>query len=253
MPARPKNKLIELVESFQNALEVAATGGRFGEPDYARVRSELMEHPDVAGRLPSWVRTCRTSGQFWQFIKAKFATYAERRSFIWDEFRPILEHLERGHAPSDNSLSEVLEEFDWEHVQAAWKKALERRQADPDGAVTAASTLMETTCKHILDDQKVAYDPKADLPDLYKATAKSLNLAPEQHTEQVFKQILGGCHSVVQGLGSIRSKIGDAHGKVRKQLSAQPRHAELAVNLAGAMATFLIETLNHLRAMKPRS
>ncbi len=250
MAVRSKGDLLELVESFQNGLLAVATGGKFGDLQYGDVRRSLVENPEVATRLPRWVKTSRTSDHFWQFIKAKFSTYAERRQFIVDELLPVLEHLERGHSPSDQAVSDVLRNFDWQHVQAAWKKALDRRQADPDGAITAASTLLETTCKHILDDQGVEYDPKSDLPDLYKATAKCLNLAPEQHTEQVFKQILGGCHSVIQGLGSIRSKIGDAHGKVRRQASAQPRHAELAVNLAGAMSTFLVETLSHVKAKK---
>nr|WP_284508423.1 abortive infection family protein [Caballeronia sp. INML5] len=66
--------------------------------------------------------------------------------------------------------------------------------------------------------------------------------APDDHTEGIFKRILGGCQSVVQGLGSMRNKLGDAHslGPVRARPS--PRHAELAANLSGAMATFLVST-----------
>ena len=66
-----------------------------------------------------------------------------------------------------------------------------------------------------------------------------MNLAPSQHTEQVFKQILGGYHAV-EGLGVLRNRISDAHGQWKKPVCAAPRHAELAVNLAGALATFLL-------------
>jgi hypothetical protein len=97
-------------------------------------------------------------------------------------------------------------------------------------------------CKLILDDLGEKYDATADLPKLYKQASKSLNLAPEQHVEPVFKQILGGCASVVEGLGSLRNKLGDAHGQGKKRMKALPRHAQLAVNLAGAMSTFLVET-----------
>ncbi|WP_334364405.1 abortive infection family protein [Bradyrhizobium sp. AZCC 1578] len=46
--------------------------------------------------------------------------------------------------------------------------------------------------------------------------------------------------SVVEGLGSLRNKIGDAHGQGGKPVRPSARHAaQLAVNLAGAMATFL--------------
>jgi hypothetical protein len=40
----------------------------------------------------------------------------------------------------------------------------------------------------------------------------------------------------------LRNKIGDAHGKGGKPVKPSPRHAALAVNLAGTMATFLVET-----------
>jgi hypothetical protein len=71
---------------------------------------------------------------------------------------------------------------------------------------------------------------------------KQLNLAPSQHTEEAFKAILGGCHTVINGLSTLRNRIGDAHGQGGKPVKPSGRHAALAVNLAGAMAMFLIET-----------
>ncbi len=88
----------------------------------------------------------------------------------------------------------------------------------------------------------LSLDADEDLPKLYSKTAEILNLAPSQHTEPTFKAILGGCHTVVQNLGSLRNKVGDAHGQGRNPVRPAPRHAALAVNLAGSMATFLIET-----------
>lgn len=73
-----------------------------------------------------------------------------------------------------------------------------------------------------------------------------MNLAPSQHTEQQFKQILGGAESVVNGLSSLRNKISDAHaiGAVRARPSG--RHATLCVNMAGTMSEFLISTYEHM-------
>ena len=101
---------------------------------------------------------------------------------------------------------------------------------------------METVCKHVLDETQVTYDEHADLPKLYSLVASELNLSPSQHAERVFKQILGGCHAVVEGLGALRNKLSDAHGKGKAGVKPAPRHAELAVNLAGTMATFIIAT-----------
>jgi hypothetical protein len=156
---------------------------------------------------------------------------------------PLFDFLEqRNTAPADNVVSDVLKSFDSVGVHVVWNKALERRHTDPDGAITSARTLLETVCKHVLDETGGAYTDKDDLPALYRAVATTLNIAPSQQTEEAFKRILGGATSVVEGLGSLRNKIGDAHGKGKAAVRPGPRHAQLAVNLAGAMATFLVET-----------
>ncbi|EHH67710.1 abortive infection family protein [Gluconobacter morbifer] len=236
--------LLEKVEKFQMALICNATGdSRMDEETFSRLRQELLSDPTISSRLPDFVRRHRNNDQFWQFIKARYRTYLERRKYIWGGFRPTLDYLEAqatgvGVAP----MTEALEAFDPEHVSAIWQKALDRRLVDPDGAITAARTLLETVCKHILDDAGEAYSEKADLPKLWALTATLLNLAPHQHQEDAFKTILGNCQSVVNGLGSIRNKIGDAHGQGRRPIKPKPRHAELAVNLAGTMASFLVTT-----------
>ena len=92
--------------------------------------------------------------------------------------------------------------------------------------------------KFILDKNGASYDEHTELPKLYKAAAEKLNLAPSQHTEQIFKQILGGCQSVVEGLGALRNKLGDAHGGGQSRVKPSKRHAELAVNLAGNNGKF---------------
>ena len=89
---------------------------------------------------------------------------------------------------------------------------------------------------------KENYSDKDDLPKLYKTLAEKLNLSPDRQTEQIFKQILGGCQSVVNGLGSLRNKHSDAHGIVKRSYKPSNRHADLAVNLAGTLATSLFET-----------
>jgi len=123
-----------------------------------------------------------------------------------------------------------------------WRKALARREEDPDGAITVARTLLEEVCRLVLDQENEQYDEKADLPKLYGLVTKKLKLAPSQHTEDTFKRILGGCHSIVEGLGALRSKVGDAHAKGKVGAQAAPRHAAFAVNVAGATANFILET-----------
>jgi hypothetical protein len=236
-------ELSEKLEAFQNALMARATGGHCDPQEYQDLREEIVSHPLLKDIAPSFLRTCRSTGEFWQFIKLKFSGYAERRQFLWDEFRPMFERVEGSKAtPADFAVSTALEKFDTETVHQLWLKAMERRETDPQGAITLARTLLETICKHILDENGVTYEPDSDLPGLYKMTAKTLNIAPSQHSEPIFKQILGGCTAVIEGLGALRNRLSDAHGQGKKPIRPAPHHAELAVNLSGAVATFLVAT-----------
>lgn len=243
IPVSGMNNAFDQAEALQNLLIAHATGSSESNQEYARLRSLLMSNSSVGALTPRFVRNCRNLDQFWQFIKFELPSYAERRRLVWDAFRPVLETLERAStSPADHIFADKLRTVDASHVQSAWTKALERRTTDPEGAITSARTLIESVCKHILDESGTDYDDGAELPKLYKATAEALNLAPSQHTESVFKQVLGGCTSVVEGLGSLRNRLSDAHGKGKVGSKPAPRHAELAVNLSGALATFLLAT-----------
>jgi hypothetical protein len=154
-----------------------------------------------------------------------------------------------GVQPADELISQVLISFDESGVHHAWQKALDRRTSDPEGAITAAKTLLETVCKHVIDEAGGTYGDNDDLPKLYATAATCLQLAPSQHSETVFKSILGNCQSIVGNLAGLRNKLGDSHGQGKRYVKPLARHAELAVNLAGSMTMFLVSTWQ-ARSMK---
>lgn len=236
---------LDKVRQLQDILIDRATGVDTDDKKYISLRLELLKDITIKDNLPQFVITYDDLSKFWSFIKPKFNTYQERREFIWNEFSLLLRSLEQNIItvhPADDDISAILIDFDTKNVHIAWQKALERRTEDPESAITMARTLIESVCKHILDEAGVSYSDHDDLPKLYKETAKQLNMAPEMHQEDIFKQILGGCQTVIQGLGTLRNKLSDAHGKGKKNVKPSPRHAALAVNLAGSMAAFLVST-----------
>jgi hypothetical protein len=236
-------ELFDKAQSLSLLLISRATGKDADDSAYKSMRAELIAIPRLKTYLPESVRICRSLDEFWEFIKPKFKHYAERKSYIRSDFEPLLQTLEmEASSPGDVGMSAIMMAMDSGYVQETWRKALDRRATDAEGAITAARTLLETVCKHILDSAGESYDDAAELPKLYSQTATHLNLSPSQHSEQLFKQVLGGCQTVVAGLGAIRNRHSDAHGKGSSGLKPAPRHAELAVNLAGAMATFLLQT-----------
>nr|WP_210272604.1 abortive infection family protein [Chthonobacter rhizosphaerae] len=227
---------------LQGILITRATGGQGDSHTYSVLRTEFIQDSTYNSLLPAFVRTCRTLDQFWSWIKYEADTYQARRDLIYRGFLPLLQHLELGtSAPSDPAVTEALRAFDPEGVHEVWSKAIQRRATDPEGAITMARTLVETVCKHILDAAGTSYGDE-DLPKLYRMAAGELSLAPSQHTEETFKTILGSAQTIVNTLGTIRNRVGDAHGQGSRPVRPSPRHAALAVNLAGAMAMFLVET-----------
>ena len=236
---------LEQVKMMEGILIASATGGSPDNHIYERLRRDFMADSTMRDLLPSFVRTYRNLDAFWPYIKHAAGTYAERRQIISGAFTPLIDHLEgRFAAPGDNTASDALRSFDVEGVHAVWVKAMERRSSDPEGAITVARTLLETVTKRILDETGQAYSEKDDLPKLYGAAAKMLNLAPSQHSEEAIRSILGGAMTLVNGIGTLRNKLSDSHGRGGLPVKPSPRHASLAVNTAGAIATFLVETFN---------
>lgn len=222
-----------------------ATGGEVNEYDYSQLRSYFVNDNRFVGLLPKWFASKRSVNQFWQFIKNKFGSYSARREFLWAEFEHLLAFCERGNGVcAEPDISAGLDALNSDGVNRAWTRALERIDGDPEGAITAGRTLVESVCKRILEQRGVQYKKNIKLNQLYRQAAEELNLAPEQHDEDLFRQVLGGCSAVVNGLGSLRNTYGDAHAPSELYARPHARHARLVVNLAGAMCLFLVETAN---------
>jgi len=83
-------ELINKVESLKIILVSHATGGTGDDNEYRSLRQELIGLPHIAKLLPRSIRICRNLSEFWNFIKPKFGTYAERREYLRSEFDPLL-------------------------------------------------------------------------------------------------------------------------------------------------------------------
>jgi hypothetical protein len=236
--------LLDQLERIKNLLVATATGGVRDKTGYVQIRRELMSNAAIKSSLPQFLRTCANLDEFWAHVKENRSSYQERRTYIWNQFLPAIQMVEaRASGPIHSKVSAAIELVSSEAVKESWAKAIERIDSDPSGAITSARSLVESVLKLVLEKTGASHADDDDLPKMYKAAAKSLNLAPEQHQEDVFKRILGGCENVVTGLGALRNKAGDAHGRKSTHVKPSARHAELAVNLAGSMALFLMQTL----------
>jgi hypothetical protein len=138
----------------------------------------------------------------------------------------------------------------YEGIFSSWEKAIGRLDKDRDGAVTAARAMLETACKTVLDELGVTHDGNWDLPKLYHETAGNLGIAPAQNTDPLFKSVFGASQTIVNRVGEMRNKLGDAHGKANLDRPVPRQHAELAINLAGSICCFLVSCLERTVAAK---
>lgn len=228
------------VEYLVSILKERTTGGVASNYEYKKLR-QYFKTKNYWSNMPDILIKNSTLDMVWGKIQPMIQTYKERRLFIDSEFFEILEYLE----DSNNNIIDIndieINAVNVEYVNRTWEKAISRIQNDPEGAITSARTLLETVLKCLAEHLSINID-NSDLKKMYKEVSKKLNLSPDQHSEQAFKMILQGCISCVGGLASLRNSHGDCHGKGNKFYKPDKRHARLAVNLAGGMAMFLIET-----------
>jgi hypothetical protein len=244
------SELLDTAERLNNQVVTIATSGDNDQFSFHRDREALMSEKELASLIPRVIKNSRNTRDALSHLKTVATgdgSWALRTEYAIKDFAPILDYLEahvRGSAlPHVSGVTESLSSLDSAEVTELWSKAFQRCENDPEHAITLARSLIESACKHILDELLVPYGDSDDAPTLYKKVAAELNLAPDQHAEQVFKQTLSGVVNVVNGLSGVANKYGDRHGAGSGRRSKpSPRHARLVVNAAGTITAFVVDT-----------
>ena len=142
------------------------------------------------------------------------------------------------------SLEDVLANGEYKTIREAAEK-LQNRLGDineSDGILTTSRSLVETTCKTLLDGLNVEYNEKADLPDISKRLTEALDLHPASNTNQALRQICQGAMSMINGIAHVRNAHSDAHGQGVNATDLPFRHAELSAYMACSLTRYLVES-----------
>jgi hypothetical protein len=124
-------------------------------------------------------------------------------------------------------------------VRKQWFTAASRVPSSPAGAITAARTLIESTCKTILRDQGETPDASGELGKLYKQVRTKLGINPKQGAAQPVHQVVNGLTQIVDGLAGLSNAAGDRHGLEGGATITELSFASLAVHAAGTVCVFL--------------
>lgn len=125
-------------------------------------------------------------------------------------------------------------------------KSIERAVIENPGyAFDLAKVVVESTCKTILSERKIAFGKDDDLPRLFKAVTNNLPLLPmsasgEAGVRQSLAKTLNGLHTALQGVCELRNACGFAsHGFDGPRPVMESVQALLAAEAADAIVGFL--------------
>ncbi|WP_209315865.1 abortive infection family protein [Haematospirillum jordaniae] len=138
-----------------------------------------------------------------------------------------------GHStPVIATLSGVAETISFDTVKLDLERALGSIDSDPEDAITAACSTIESVCRSILIELRQPLPAKKDVSGLFNAVKQPLALSPDlsdldpQIAADV-RMTLGGLATVIQGVGALRTHAGDAHGRERGYARVDARIARL--------------------------
>ncbi len=132
-------------------------------------------------------------------------------------------------------------------VRQQWMTAASRIPSSPAGAITAARTMLEGTCKTILTELGEVPDSSGELGKLYKQVRVKLGIDPKAGATQAVHQMVSGLTQVVDGLAGLSNAAGDRHGLAGGTKLTELSFASLAVHSAGTACVFLVRVHKDLQ------
>ncbi|MFG1417760.1 abortive infection family protein [Xanthobacter sp. V0B-10] len=238
----------------------AAAGVSFQSEGLTRVRgtvrtlSGLVGDPSLEGKLRRVIESAADPRDFIHDADRHDAVLEYlNKHFDYDGLR--LEKLERGvrlvahgnFAAVVHTLADAASDIDFDTVQQDLERAQRGAEEDPETAVTAACSIIESVCRSVLVELGLPLPAKKDVQGLYQAVREPLGLAPNKDgipdlIADDVRSILGGINTVVNGIGALRTHAGSAHGRERGHRRIDARIARLSLHAASTIALFLVET-----------
>lgn len=125
-------------------------------------------------------------------------------------------------------------------------KSIEDAVADNPGlAFDLAKTLVESVCRTVLGERKIAFSEDDDLPKLFKVATQHLPFLPptasgEAEVRDSLRRTLGGLSTAIQGICELRNRCGFAsHGSGGPRPLMESVQALLAAEAADTIVGFL--------------
>lgn len=196
-----------------------------------RILEPLMERPSP----PAWLAA---ADEHWDKAKERMIRVLAENQLAYMPGGIITHNL----GVSTKTLADFIRSKDFTAIEHEFNRALENVEAKPREAVSAASNILESVCKVLIEDEGLELPSKQDIQGLWGVVRKYLGLDPSVLQDKDLQQILTGIISVVSGIGALRTHASSAHGEGRRSYRLEPRHARLAIHSAHTVALFILES-----------
>lgn len=142
------------------------------------------------------------------------------------------------------TLQDIIKTRDLSGLQTEFDRIYENLESDPASAVTASCALLESLFKTYIEDEHLDMPTDKSIRALWKAIRADLKLDPATVQDDDLRAVLTGLAAIVEGVGSLRTHKGSAHGHGKTLYKLKPRHARLVAHAALTLASFLLEAWN---------
>jgi hypothetical protein len=139
------------------------------------------------------------------------------------------------------SLQDIINAHDLSGLQTEFDRIYANVDSDPPAAVTASSALLESLFRTYIEEEKLTMPSEQSIKPLWKVIRADLKFDPAAMKDEDLRAVLTGLAAVVEGLGSLRTHQGSAHGRGKPAYKLKPRHARLAAHAAFTLASFVLQ------------
>lgn len=126
-------------------------------------------------------------------------------------------------------------------IREQWWVATSRLRVSASSSITAARTLLETTCGTIVEENGEIADTSGDLNRLLRQVRDLLGLTTGKNVPKSVNQMISGLCSIFNGLAALSNDAGDRHGNPGGLRIEDDTLAGIAVHTAGVAALALVQ------------
>lgn len=194
---------------------------------------------ELSACKPAWIECLFAAEPLGALFNDLSRRLDARQSMVDSSLRALRGVLDATSQRLEKDMTDTLHSHGCDELVQIWRKTLDATHTDSSDGLTRSSSFLESVCATILRERGICLPRDKSISPLLDACIKCLNLPDDQALADT-RQFVGGIKSITNGIGSLRTHFGTAHGASSHLPARAPSFAILAKNSAAAIAIFLL-------------